>query len=90
MGPSPGTPFNLPELAEPPESQDSPLRDAWKEFLGKNNKFFKFQKLQFFSYKSLSILNRQFLGNDLLEIFNSMFKSINHNRPNTQLIDTSK
>ena len=70
--------------------QEYPLRDAWKEFIGSNNKFFIFKKLQFFSYKSFSILNRLLLGNNLLEIFNSMFKSINHDRPNTQLIDTLK
>ena len=36
-------------------------------------------KPQFFNYKTLSILNRLFLGNNLLEIFNSLLKPIKYN-----------
>ena len=50
-----------------------------KHLSGITINFFIFKKLQFFSYKNLSILNRLFLGNNLLEFFSSLLKSIKYN-----------
>ena len=52
--------------------------DAWKGFLGHKNKYFMFKKLQFFNCKNFSIPNRLLLGNNLLEIFNSLLKLIKY------------
>ena len=51
------------------------LRDVMrkKDFSGIIISFI-FKKLQFFNYKKFSILNRLFLRNDLLEIFNFLLK----------------
>ena len=94
VGPSPGTPQDPQEPFQPlghlgtlrtpfdPENLPATTsipRDVMREkYFGNNNKFFIF-KPQFFNYKTLSILNRLFLGNNLLEIFNSLLKPIKYN-----------
>ena len=77
--PTSGTPWDPQNILGPRESPWDHRYfsecDAWKVFLGNNSKFFIFKKLQYFNYKNFSILNRLFLGNNLLENFKSSSKS---------------